>query len=158
MGHKYMENNKIFLHKIKDCSDDCMFLYKLQLLPNIRDYSLNQSVPTLAEHTLWFEKQIHNKKNHIYRIIHNNCAVGMIGFNQKNETNAEVSIIINPAYSGKGYAKLAINKLNEVTSSLVLEAVIHCDNIASIKAFEANGFVRNCQYRGDFNLYLRDKK
>lgn len=147
--------NHIVLKRMINCIEDCDFLYSLQIIPNIRDLSLIKDIPEKSSHIKWFKKYIDLPECFIYRVVDNEDNVGMIRVNLTNDIG-ELSIIINPLYSGKGYAKQAIEKVIEIFNNVVLHAVIHQNNIASIKAFEANDFVYNSIYQGKFNLYKRE--
>lgn len=148
--------NHIVLKRLTNCIEDCDFLYNLQIMPNVRSLSLVKDIPKKSTHIKWFEKYIDLPECYIYRVIDNEKNVGMVRVNLMDDGIGELSIIINPLFSGKGYAKKAIAKVTEIFNNIMLHAVIHQKNIASIKAFEANNFVYHGVYQGEFNLYKRE--
>lgn len=147
--------NNLVLKRMTNCLEDCDFLYSLQTIPNVRNLSLIKDIPEKSSHIKWFEKYIDLPECCIYRVVDSEENIGMIRINLLDGIG-ELSIIINPLFSGKGYAKKAIGKVTKRFNNIALHAVIHQENIASIKAFEVNGFVYHSVYQGEFNLYKRE--
>lgn len=148
--------NHIVLKRITNCVEDCDFLYSLQIMPNVRTLSLTKDIPKKSSHIKWFEKHIDLPECYIYRVMDKEENIGMIRVNLIDDGIGELSIIINPLFSGKGYAKRAIEEITKIFNTIVLHAVIHQKNIASIKAFEINGFVYHSIDQDEFNLYKRE--
>lgn len=149
----------IILEKIRNNKDDCEFLYSLQTIPYIRELSVNTNVPNFSDHCLWFTQIVNSSHSIIFKIVEHTDVkknIGMIRIDIDDHNSGTISIIINPDFSGKGYAKKAIFKImNEVILNEYC-AVIHEDNIASIKAFSANDFIYFAKSSiKPFNLYKR---
>lgn len=134
--------------------EDCEYLYQLQLIPGIRYYSINNSIPSVEEHIQWFNRII-TSTSKLYKIQDSNgTSMGMIRIDYPETKIGEISIIIDPAFAGQGIAKTAINKA--VTQQKIrFRAKIHEDNIASIKAFEANGFNYSKVDHDKFHIYIK---
>jgi len=137
------------------------YLYKLQNIAGIRDYALNPSYPTIEEHSSWFEAKIKDDNTSIYKIVLDGSPVGVIRTDKMVEDEAltdkaikvEVSLTIDPAYSGKGIAKKAIAQVISEVEAKVYIAIIRSDNIASVKAFIHNGFEYKQPFQDKFDAY-----
>ncbi len=141
------------------------YLYKLQSIVGIRDYALNPSYPSIEEHNNWFETKIKDDSTKIYKIILDGSPVGVIRSDKiiedKQSTDidikVEISLTIDPAYSGKGIAKKAIAQIISEVEAKIYTAVIRSDNIASVKAFIHNGFEYKKPFQDQFNVYQLSK-
>lgn len=149
-----MLNDTIVLVPVSN--NDLDYLYKLQCIEGIREYALNSETPSYEEHIKWFNGKLNDSKTNFFKVIDKDSAIGVIRLDflsENNKTVAEISLTIDPTYSGKGYAKRSINKIVNETNVDIFHAVIHKMNIASQKVFLANDFKYHSAYRPNFDLY-----
>ena len=83
---------------------------------------------------------LNNKKN-IYAVCEDKLCVGYIQC-ELFGAKVEVSVGILEKYRGNGYASYAINHIRDKSNAKFIFAWIRDDNISSIKAFQAAGFVK----------------
>lgn len=83
---------------------------------------------------------LNNKKN-IYAVCEDKLCVGYIQC-ELFWAKVEVSVGILEKYRGNGYASYAINYIRDKSNAKFIFAWIRDDNISSIKAFQAAGFVK----------------
>lgn len=149
-----MLNDTIVLLPVN--KDDLDYLYYLQRIDGIRDFALNADTPTYEEHTKWFNSKLNDSKTNFFKVTDDNSTVGVLRLDFSTEDSKEIAVIsltIDSKYSGKGYAKRAINRIVTDTNTDVFHAVIHKMNIASQKVFIANGFKYDSSYLPNFDLY-----
>lgn len=123
-------------------ASDCLFFYDLQCKPGIREFSKNQSVPSLDEHKAWFSKTMQN--NDVIKLFKIQCgdfAVGMIRLDFDREF-ATISVAIDPAFSGLGLASLSLNMLTGLYSSISIIAYVHKKNMTSKLLFQRCNFIQ----------------
>ena len=129
---------KLELRPMKDT--DCQYLYDLQATPGVRKFSKVPKIPEYTEHKLWFEQSIESSDKAMFIIMENLNRLGMLRLDSILKDQFEVSIIVDPKYSGKGIAQRAIQKLVELIPGRIIKAIVHANNIASQKVFEKTGF------------------
>lgn len=137
-------------------SNDLDYLYELQCIQGIREFALNSDVPKYEEHIEWFNSKLNDSKTSFFKVVDGHSIIGVVRLDLLSETDksiAEISLTIDPKYSGKGYAKRSINKIVNETNVDIFHAVIHKINVASQKVFLANGFKYHSSYRPNFDLY-----
>jgi len=140
----------------KDIDD----LYKWRNDEETRNYSFNVKPITFEEHKDWFLKSLLNPKRNIFIIFDKNFRkLGQIRFD-KEKDQAEVDIIINPEYRGKGIGALALRKSSQLyLNNFKVEqliAKVKNENIASLKAFKKANF--KVHKRFEDYMELRFKK
>ncbi|RJG49015.1 UDP-2,4-diacetamido-2,4,6-trideoxy-beta-L-altropyranose hydrolase [Motilimonas pumila] len=124
---------------------DKVTIYHWQLQPNIRQYARTPSVPSIQEHSHWFEQQLLQQElaepEHINLIImFNQLSCGMIRLS-KLEMDWEVSILISQPFHGLKVAQAALRQLQKAYP-VNMRAEIAPENIASVKAFLNSGFMQ----------------
>lgn len=119
---------------------DCRFLYSLQTANN-RMYFRNTQLPSLDDHTEWFNFTINDNKSIVYIVFDGDVSVGKVRGELVSERKIEISIIISDEFKGRGYAVRAIENFLELAKGYECIACIHKDNVASLKSFEKAGFI-----------------
>ena len=123
-------------------SKDLMLLLEWTNEPETRLNSFNTNQITLKEHTAWFNKTIQNP-NAVYFICQvNKIAVGLVRFD-KNENYTTVGINISSVFRGQGLSSTFLKDCSQLyflKNSLIINAFIKPQNVASIKAFEKAGY------------------
>lgn len=130
-------SEEISLKPIAD--DDCKYIYDLQT-DAVRKYSRNPAKPTWDEHVKWFSKYMQNEFSVIFIILLNQQSVGVLRLDNIADKEIEVSIIVDPCYSGRSIAKKSLMQAFKLHIGEAYKAVIHKENIPSQKVFEKTGF------------------
>jgi len=121
---------------------DLMLLLEWTNEPETRSNSFHTNQISLNEHTAWFNKTLQNP-NAIYFICQvNKIAAGLVRFD-KNENFTTVGINISSVFRGKGLSSIFLkecSKLYFLNNSLIINAFIKPQNVASIKAFQKAGY------------------
>jgi UDP-2,4-diacetamido-2,4,6-trideoxy-beta-L-altropyranose hydrolase len=133
---------------------DSSYIYGLQIKPNVRQFFRNPSSPSLPEHEKWFDEIINSDNHVLFIICFGGINVGMLRVDALLSEALEISIIIDPQFSGKGLGKRTINELLLILPSRKIKAVIHSENLASKYLFEKSGFIFQAS-ENDFLTYTR---
>ncbi len=107
---------------------DAQLVYRWRMDPETRKQSHNTGKFTKASHVKWFNQHLAE----LSMIEWDGKTVGQIRIH-----DGLVSIVVAPAYRGKGIATAALRKLGMVRT---FKAEIKPDNWASIRAFRKAGF------------------
>lgn len=136
-----MSNSKISLRRIHTA--DCDFLYRLQVMPGARLYSINPSIPTFEEHQEWFQQSLHSHNRQTYIIVVDDCSAGTIRLEHRNDSLYEISIVVHTDFAGRGVAKQAIQLLlhQQEPYRRTILARVHHMNTNSIRLFQSCGFL-----------------
>lgn len=104
--------------------------------------SINPSPISIEQHREWFKRSLCS--SHITMVIgeFENKRIGVCRFDLNYcQSEALVSINLNPKYRGKGFGKqFLIEAIKFFDSALLLKARVKNTNLASIKIFEKAGF------------------
>jgi UDP-2,4-diacetamido-2,4,6-trideoxy-beta-L-altropyranose hydrolase len=123
---------------------DCRLLWKWRNEKLVRDLSFNSEYISYGTHKKWFEKKIKSKNTDILIIADHGNPVGMIRFDLKPESMAEVNIVIDKTERSRGYGlkalKLSCRYVFKKTGINGLIAYVKKDNAASLRTFEKAGF------------------
>ena len=116
-----------------------------------RKMSHTNDIIDWQEHNHWFDSNLESKSQCllICYIEETHEKVAAVRFNLQNNI-AIISINLSPSMRGKGFAVPCLNEaidyfISKFSSLSIIEAEIKPVNLASIKAFEAVGFVLNRQ-------------
>lgn len=116
-----------------------------------RKMSHTNEIIDWQEHNHWFDSNLESKSQYllICYIEETHEKVAAVRFNLQNNI-AIISINLSPSMRGKGFAVPCLNEaidyfISKFSSLSIIEAEIKSVNLASIKAFEAVGFVLNRQ-------------
>ena len=135
--------------------EDVNFVYSLQT-KNIRKYFVNTDIPSMSRHIEWFQKIINSPTSQLFVLMLGTHQAGVLRVDNLKSSELEVSIIISPNYSGQGLAKKALNRVESLTPSKVLKAIIHNNNIPSKGLFNRSGYIVSKQ-NGDFLEYRKNE-
>ncbi|TBR41256.1 N-acetyltransferase [Marinomonas agarivorans] len=138
--------NKTDLQLRSETIDDILQVFKWQCAPQTRRYALNKDIPTLLEHTDWMTRKIASQDDYIYIIELNEGAkissVGVVRLDLFAENTYTISIFVAPNQYGKGVAKEALAILDKLHPSIVINAVVLKENIASQTLFSRAGYIK----------------
>ncbi|MGJ8645359.1 MAG: UDP-2,4-diacetamido-2,4,6-trideoxy-beta-L-altropyranose hydrolase [Marinomonas colpomeniae] len=127
---------------------DTQQVFEWQCAPETRQYALNKSVPSLAEHQAWMEKKVSNSNDYFYIIERVDLAedyleaVGVVRLDMTKSNTYILSIFIAPTHFGKGFAKQALSLLGKQHPSISINAVVLKENTASHALFHRAGYIK----------------
>lgn len=124
--------------------DDLMMIWKWRNEPQTRAVSFNPAWIPLDEHKQWFSRNLADPLSRILIATDlDGSPVGEVRFSLQGD-EAEISVILDPHYRGKGMGRYLINSgaryLFETTGILRIHSYIKCENKISWKAFLSAGF------------------
>lgn len=126
--------------------DDISQVFEWQCAPQTRRYALNRNIPTLLEHTDWMTRKIASQDDYFYIIELNEGAkvssVGVVRLDLSAENTYTISIFVAPNQYGKGVAKEALAILDKLHPSIIINAVVLKENIASQTLFSRAGYIK----------------
>lgn len=138
MGTRLMKNSPSFQLR-RATSKDVDVTYKWQIHPAVRRYSRIKTPPSIIEHKDWFTKSLNCRYREIWVFECDSKPVGQLRLD-KGDKN-EVSILISPDSTGKGYGQAALNLICEYYNEIDLWAYVKTENVASIKLFSNKKFL-----------------
>jgi len=139
-----LEKDKPFL-KLRDVQmEDCDLLWGWRNDANTRASAFHTEIVPYDAHKDWFNKAIVDSSRHILIIMnYKNKPVGQMRLDIKDE-EAEVDIVVDKEYRGRGYGTAALRIVAEKTFKCYnlkrLKAIIKKNNQPSISAFSKAGF------------------
>lgn len=141
-GYEKTEEKKISLRTATEA--DMADLLAWRNHPDTRGASFNTDPIAPETHEAWFKKKLASADTVIYIAISGTDKIGTIRFEDNGET-IKTSVMLNPAFFGKGLGpkviSLATEKyLREKSPAKPIVAEIKTDNTASLKAFAKAGF------------------
>jgi UDP-2,4-diacetamido-2,4,6-trideoxy-beta-L-altropyranose hydrolase len=124
---------------------DSRLIWKWANDPEVRAVSFFTETFPYEEHVKWFETKLDSQNCYFY-IAENthNAPVGQVRYDVKGN-DATISVSLDRNYRGKGYGpeliQLSSKKIFNETDVKVIHAYIKKVNTASLKAFNAAGFI-----------------
>jgi UDP-2,4-diacetamido-2,4,6-trideoxy-beta-L-altropyranose hydrolase len=127
--------------------DDCSLIWRWASAAEVRAVSFSSGAISWPEHVDWFTRKLAEPSCFMFIAMDNeDQSVGHVRFDLKNESEAQIGIIIDQSKRGLGYGSLLIDgsvvELFRTTSVRKITAFIKPENQASLKAFERAGFRR----------------
>jgi|TARA_R110000824_G_scaffold156593_5_gene329751 RimJ/RimL family protein N-acetyltransferase len=131
---KMVKNNPEYWEFIRELRNDDL----------LRANSMNHHVITTEEHAAFMQSYQHQ----FYVCLEDDRPIGYVGTNAQDY----ISIALVADARGKGVGKYMLQYLREEISSRKLRAIVNITNEASLKLFEACGFVKKYYiFEGDNN-------
>jgi RimJ/RimL family protein N-acetyltransferase len=126
--------------------DDCTLLWQWANDPEVRVRAFHPWPIGWEEHCAWLERKLRDPHCHLYVVTDAAGAdIGQIRFDSDAAGEVEVSISIAKAHRGKRYAaaalRLACEEFSRGARPRTVVARVKPENVASLKAFVAAGFV-----------------
>ncbi|WZL73746.1 GNAT family N-acetyltransferase [Clostridiaceae bacterium 35-E11] len=114
--------------------------------PQTRKSSFNTEEISLEDHTKWYTEKMESSTCEILIMYTDEIPVGQIRAEYEVD-HLLISYSIDKTYRGQGYGKLLLKLFEEYIMTekdlkTTIVGKVKYDNIPSIKAFEANGYVR----------------
>lgn len=147
--------------------DDAFQIYRWRNSDYVRSTRLNQEYEDLQRHLEWWDSALWSNNKHLLMVQFLETDVGHVRLDFDDSKNhAEISIVMDPAFCGKGFGteaiKLACRYAFDLYQPEFIEANILVSNKASIRAFEKSGFkFRLSALTKDgesYNNYILEKK
>jgi RimJ/RimL family protein N-acetyltransferase len=138
---------------------DCLLAWRNE--PAVRFYSIKPAVISKDEHTEWFLKRIELLQDQPFWIFEfDSEKVGMVRLD-RNKTGQGflINIIISPKFRGKGFGKVILNsaimQMIDAYGAQELTAMVHKENLNSIKLFSSLCFTQVSEKQNycTFKLY-----
>ncbi len=127
------------------CLGDEDAFYKMTNVPEIANIISFLSYPVdRAFPKQWIEKN-NSSAERVYGIFSDNVIIGNIGIHMNDQNELEIGYWVNPAFTGKGIASLAVKELINSVRSVYPQYSIFAeclpDNGGSLRVLEKTGFV-----------------
>lgn len=111
--------------------------------PDVRRYSFHPEPIPLSIHERWFAQSLQSPHRQLYVIEVDSAPAGSLRFDAKGAGEAEISIVISPAFRGRGVGAEVLKQAQKLAVTLGYQrllARVKIENIASNRAFEKAGF------------------
>jgi len=123
---------------------DAVFLWELACDPEARAQSIEPDAPSWREHQDWLTAFLAAKDQHGWIVLVHHEKAAFVHVRQISRSGGLLSVNVSRRYRGQGVGKTAIHHactLIQGQKEWGLFAHIKPENTASIRAFEANGFL-----------------
>jgi len=116
-----------------------------------RKQSFTTQPISYSQHLRWFKKTLHDPSCSFYIGINEKGEkCGVVRFNMKNDSVAEINVVVSPGERRKGIGReiicKGVNLFFKKRKTKLVIARIKEKNIASLKAFSITGFFEMFQY------------
>ena len=151
-------NNHLSLREAS--KSDKVLLFDWANDPEVRKWSFNQDPISLAEHEIWFNKNIIDSNVLLWIFEDHNSPAGMIRL-EREDNNVYLNYLIATQSRGKGLAsnmlKMSMLKVSRYWKNIKVFAYTLPANIASIKSLEKAGFtLENSSNKKNCYVYNRN--
>jgi RimJ/RimL family protein N-acetyltransferase len=123
-------------------------------------FSVSGRSVTSEDHARWFATRRHDPRVHLWIAEVDGTAVGQVRVHDDADDVGVVSVAVAPAHRGRGIGsevlRAMVATVTAETTVRVLRALVHPDNVQSIRAFEKAGFRMTVAREGDFSVLERD--
>lgn len=127
------------------CAEDCRWLFELANDPGVRRFSFSESAIPWEAHVSWFQRKLAKQGDH-FLVVESERAepMGSVRLDDKG-AHTLISIGLREKFRGQGWGALVIRKAcrwyQKQAGAKGVQAGIRVENKASIRAFEAAGFI-----------------
>lgn len=126
---------------------DCRRVFEWQCLPGTRRYARNPAVPDWKEHRRWFERKLADHRAVMNLVEVDGAPAGVVRLDHAGERQAaplyEVSIFLDPAFTGRGVATAALQATAQLLPFAWLKAFVLPENETSLRLFARAGYERD---------------
>ena len=136
--------------------EDCRFYWTVNNAPTTRAQSITTDPIPWDSHARWYPARLADPATALYVAESGGDRVGVVRFDLAGE-EATISVALAPEHQGKGLGRRVIAEATQTTLALTgatrAIALIRPDNVGSVRAFEAAGYVLDGrQAAGDTEL------
>ena len=150
----------MLIRKADMCDLDDVFEWRND--PISRSMFFDEAVVSTNEHEAWYKRSLVSDSINLFIGEEDTSKIGVCRFDMSlDQSNAEVSINLNPSNRGKGLSrKLLMSAIKHYRKSnkIDLLARIKRKNLPSIKIFESVGFVKTNVTKMEFFFCMPNKK
>lgn len=143
------------LHIRMAMPDDGETIWRWRSAPGSeRFYSSGQAV-SLPDHLNWYTRALGDADRQLFIIEWNKAPVAHVRIDRAGETG-RISIVVDPAMYGKRIAAASLTRALSTCNGIGrFEAIVHKDNISSMRLFDGLGF-RRVGFDPPFHHFLLD--
>lgn len=139
-----MEPKTIYLREVN--IDDAEMLYAWRNDETVRKSSFSEEIIEFPSHLAWLNRTLKSKDVLFYILVDDSKNVGQIRVNTDGKLGT-ISYSIDASFRNKGYGKKILELLEDkliysVYNIKKLQGLVKKENIASQKAFEKLGYVK----------------
>ncbi len=137
-----MKQEKILV-QLADTKDSSA-IYNIRYEPSINSISADQKVVSFEKHDAWFKQQYFSGlENKCFILKSSDAVAGYCRFDRNNKGEFNISIAISPKFQGQGFGKKLLSESMALMGlDKIFIATIFKNNLASLKLFQRNGFVK----------------
>jgi len=122
-------------------------------------FSVSGRRVTGEDHARWFATRRHDPRVHLWIAEVDGTPVGQVRVDEETDGVGVVSVAVAPAHRGRGIGSEMLRAMADTaaaeTTVRVLRALVHPDNVQSVRAFEKAGFCMTAGGEGDFSVLER---
>lgn len=139
-------------------AEDCHFYWTVNNEPSTRAQSISPDPIPWESHKRWYARHVDSAQTHLYIAEVAGERVGVFRFDLSGN-DSTISIALSPEHRGKGLGREIIasgtrtNLANSAIKRVI--ALIRPDNVGSVRAFLAAGYVRDGQIEANGVELLR---
>ena len=124
---------------------DSEFVFHLRNAPEVRHFARNTEIIPREAHEVWFRQRILDSENHPFWVVrYRNVPIGYVRFDRDSRERFFISIAISESFRGRGLGTIvlseSISKIQGFFPSEKIAAVVHSENLVSIRIFRSAGF------------------
>lgn len=124
-------------------NSDMETIFEWQQKKTVRQFSINRKAPNFEEHKKWFFSKVKSEVDFFYMISYGGNDCGTIRFDYISEFEGYLlSWYLIPGYYGLGIGTNALILALRKSKFFKVVAVVHPDNLASIKSLTKSGFLK----------------
>ncbi|MBJ95306.1 MAG: hypothetical protein CMP23_12660 [Rickettsiales bacterium] len=131
-------------------AEDCRFYWQVNNEPSTRAQSISPEPIPWESHQRWYAQRLLDQETVLYVAELEGERVGVLRFDRAGEEST-ISVALAPAYRGRGLGRqiIASGTRASLDSGAVKRviALVRPDNIGSVRAFLAAGYLRSEQTR-----------
>lgn len=129
----------------------------------LETFSASGEKPDFADHHAWFTKALKDPLRSIHVLMLGTWPCGYVRLDRSEQKRAKVSVCLAPDARGEGLAASLLSKAADLGTEMDLshiDAVIHVQNVASLRCFERAGYTRGAVQGAfaDYHLSLSGRK
>ena len=129
----------VTLRPVED--NDCLMLHEWQKDPETRRFARNPAVPSLEDHTAWFEMKRSDPTCLFWVILADGVPAGSLRLDcAPDGASCEVSISVDQKHRGMGIAGEALRLARRQVPDALIRAFVMDDNAASRALFLGTGY------------------
>jgi UDP-2,4-diacetamido-2,4,6-trideoxy-beta-L-altropyranose hydrolase len=123
--------------------DDCAFVWETNNEEHVRSLSLSTTFIPWEDHQRWYAASLDSETRQLFIVMEHAERVGVMRLDELDDTHTVISIALIPGARGRGLGRdvlaRAVERAHQSHAHVV--AYILPENVRSIKAFKAAGFV-----------------